>query len=155
MIKEFENLNDTEKEIMYQAPALVTVLVAGADNKIDKQEVEKALSLAELKTYRSRRVLRDYYQEVFKTFEKQFLELVMELPETAEERNPLIEEKLRRINFIFPKLDKKFSQQFYASLLDFSKTVAEASGGILGYFAISAEENKYVNLRMIRRPEGE
>ena len=153
MIKEFENLNDTEKQIMYEAPALVTVLIAGADNKIDKQEVKKALSLAELKTYRSRRVLREYYQEVFKVFEQQFLDLVMELPETAEERNPILEEKLRRINFIFPKLDQKFSQQFYASLLDFAKSVAEASGGVLGYFSISAEENRYVSLRMIRRPQ--
>ncbi len=153
MIQEFENLNDTEKAIMYEAPALVTVLIAGADNKIDKHEVKKALSLAELKTYRSRKVLRQYYQEVFKVFEKQFLDLVMELPETAEERNPLIEEKLRRINFIFPKLDKRFAQQFYASLLDFAKNVAQASGGVLGYFTISAEENRFVGLRMIRRPE--
>ncbi len=153
MIREFEHLSDSEKELMYQAPALVTVLVAGADNNIDKQEVEKAMSLAELKTYRSRRVLREYYKEVFNIFEKTFLDAVMELPETAAERNPLIEEKLRRINFILPKLDKKFAQQFYASICDFAKSVAEASGGVLGYFSISAEENRYVSLRMIRRPE--
>ena len=153
MIQEFEKLNDREKEVMYQAPALVSVLIAGADNKIDKHEVKEALSLAELRTYRSRKVLREYYKEVFKVFEKQFLDLIMELPETAEERNPILEEKLRSINYIFPKLDKKFAIQFYSSLIDFAKSVAEASGGVLGYLSISAEENKFVGLRMIRKPE--
>jgi hypothetical protein len=152
MIQEFEKLNDREKEVMYQAPALVSVLIAGADNKIDKKEVKEALSLAELRTYRSRKVLREYYKDVFKVFEQQFLDLIMELPETAEERNPILEEKLRSINYILPKLDKKFSQQFHASLQDFAKSVAEASGGILGYLSISAEENRFVGLRMIRKP---
>ena len=153
MIKDFEHLRDDEKELLYQAPALVTVLIAGADNNIDKVEVKKALSLAELKTYRSRRVLSEYFKEIFKNFENQILELIMEFPEEAEERNPLIEEKLRGLNLIMPKLDPKFATQLHASLLEFAKTVAEASGGILGYLSIGAEENRFVRLRMIRKPE--
>jgi len=43
MIPEFQTLESSETELMYKVPVLVTILVAGADHKIDKSEMKEAI----------------------------------------------------------------------------------------------------------------
>ena len=47
MIPEFKNLNEQEAELMQKAPILVSILIAGADGKIDNKEVRQAIAIAE------------------------------------------------------------------------------------------------------------
>jgi len=49
MIQEFDELSQAEIELMYQAPILVCILIAGADDHIDNREIKKALALTEKK----------------------------------------------------------------------------------------------------------
>lgn len=153
MIEEFKNLKEEEIGLLLKAPALVSVLIAGADDKIDNKEKNLAISLAKLKTYRARKALIEYYNEVHKHFEDQMNSLIDDLPTSAKDRNPIIEAELATLNDILPKIEKRWSIQFYESMKDFAKQVAEASGGILNMLSISPEESKYLNLKMIRNPE--
>jgi hypothetical protein len=52
MIGFFSDLQEDEKRIMYRAPILVSVLIAGADDKFDKNEIKEAIHLATLKIKR-------------------------------------------------------------------------------------------------------
>ncbi len=152
MIKEFENLKESEVAVLLDAPVLVTILIAGADGNIDSKERKEAIELAKSKQSRAREQLIEYYKVVWDKFESRFNELIDTLPEDTEERNKEITRELRKLNFIFPKVDKAFSIKLYGSLKDLAKRIAEASGGIMGYLSVSYEEQKLMDLRMIQDP---
>jgi len=45
MIDEFKELSQEEVDLMLKVPALVCILIAGADNKIDQTEIKEAIAL--------------------------------------------------------------------------------------------------------------
>lgn len=153
MVKEFESLREDEIEVLLNAPINVAILIAGADGKIDNTERKEAISVARAKENRSREQLETYYQEVGERFEATFNQLVDSYPEDADSRRKEITTELRKLNFILPKIDKKFGVKLYASLKDLAKKIAEASGGVLGYLSVSREESQLMELKMINNPE--
>ncbi|MFY0600635.1 MAG: hypothetical protein JXR03_13265 [Cyclobacteriaceae bacterium] len=152
MIEEFKDLREDEISVLLKSPVYVAILIAGADGNIDKSERQEAIELSKSKQLRARERLVEYYKLVGNDFEKHFNELIEELPDDAESRNPVITTELRKLNFIFPKIDKNFSIALYSSLKDLAKKIAEASGGVLGYLSVSYEESKLVELGMIKNP---
>lgn len=153
MIKEFEKLRQDEIDVLIKAPVYVAILIAGADGNIDKSERKEAIEIAKSKQVRAREQLIDYYKEVGASFEKNFNSIMDVLPDNSEERTEIITIELRKLNFIFPKIDRNFSVKLYASLKELAKKIAEASGGVLGYLSVSYEESKLMELRMINDPE--
>ena len=152
MIADFEKLNEEEVEAILKVPLLVSILIAGADNEIDNSEIKKAVDISRSKQIRARKSLLDFYQEVGENFEDKLKVLIQQYPLNSEERNPVITDELEKINSILPKLDKQFASEFYESIKDIAKKVAEASGGVLGYMAIGYEESKLIDLKMIKDP---
>ncbi len=152
MIPEFEPLRNDEIEVLLNAPVLVSILIAGADGKIDKTEKKQAIDVARNKQSRSREQLSEYYKIVGDRFEDSFSKLSDSLPSGTEERTQAVSIELRKLNFILPKIDKNFGIKLHASLKDLAKKIAEASGGVLGYLSVSYEEAKLIELRMINDP---
>jgi hypothetical protein len=152
MIEFFKNLREDEIEVLYRTPVLVSILIAGADDNIDKKEIKEAVNISKIKLSKSRVLLREYYQKVGENFEENLSEEIAGLPSVARRRNPVIIEELEKLNLILPKLDRQFAIQFYESMKDIAKRIATASGGILGYMAIDYQEQKLMELRMIRNP---
>jgi len=153
MIEEFKTLRDDEIEVLLDAPVLVSILIAGADDKIDEDEMDQAVGIANTKQSRAREQLIDYYKEVGKDFSGKFKSYVDKLPKGKEARVDEITKELRKLNHILPKIDHAFAVKLHASLKDMAKKVAEASGGILGYMSVSYDEAKLMELRMIDNPE--
>ena len=152
MVEEFKYLRDDEVEVMMRAPIYVALLIAGADGKIDNNERKEAINIAREKQSRARDQLVNYYTEVGNNFEQKFEQLLKELPSDTAARNDAIAMELRKLNYIFKKIDKNFSIKLYGSLKDLAKKIAEASGGVLGYLSVSYEESKLMDLRMINDP---
>jgi len=152
MIPEFKPLREDEIDVLLKAPVYVSILIAGADGKIDKAEQKQAIDVARIKQNRSRDQLSEYYKIVGENFERHFYSLIDSLPSGTEERTQKVSIELRKLNFILPKIDKNFGIKLYASLRDLAKKIAEASGGVLGYLSISYEEAKLMELRMIKEP---
>ncbi len=152
MIAEFNALSNDEKETMYSVPILVSILIAGADDNIDRTEINEAVSIAKLKQKKARQGLIEYYKEVGTDFEDKLKMMIQKYPIKAEERNPLIIAELEKVNSILPKLNSEFAIEFYASIKDIAKKIAESSGGLLGYMAVGYEESKLVGLNMIKNP---
>ncbi|SNS71148.1 hypothetical protein SAMN05421640_0952 [Ekhidna lutea] len=153
MIPEFEPLREDEIEVMLKAPVYVTILIAGADGKIDKSERREAIDVARTKQSRAREQLSEYYKLVGEKFEDNFNKLIDELPSGNDARTSAITTELRKLNFILPKVDRNFAVKFHASLKDLAKKIAEASGGVLGYLSISYEESRLMDLKMIKEIE--
>lgn len=153
MIPEFSDLSREEIDLLLKTPALVTVLIAGADNNIDSMEIQAAKTTVHLKKVNAREILKAYYNEVDRNFEQQLEEFIEQYPLNSEERQLIIISELEKLNVILRKLDKTFAMQFYASIKGFAKKVGEASGGFLGYLPTGYEEHKLVGLSMINEPK--
>lgn len=143
---------DHHIETLIKAPFLVSLLIAGADDHIDQNEIREAASIARKRQKISSPILHNFYKEVNNSFEDKLKVIMMNLPSAAPKRNKVIQEELSLLNDIFPQLDPKFAKEVYISLLDTAKKVAEASGGIFGMNKIGAEEMELIALSMIKNP---
>ena len=75
MIKQFEKLTTEERELLYKAPVLVSVLASCSFNEVNKSQKADAIKLAHLKTFTANPLLLPYYAEVEKTFKDSNLKL--------------------------------------------------------------------------------
>ncbi len=152
MIPEFEALQSEEADLMYKVPVLVSILIAGADDEIDKSEMKEAVTVMKLKPQKARKELREYYTLAGEDFEDKLKITIQEYPLKTAERNEMISEELGRLNDILPKLDKGFAVKFYESVKDLARKIAEASGGVFGFMSVGFEESQVVDLKMIKDP---
>jgi hypothetical protein len=152
MIPQFENLSQEEEELMYSLPIYVSVLIAGADGKIDSTEIKKAVSLAGLKKKKARKDLLEYYNHVNTDYEDKIKVTIANLPLSQKEREKILIEDIKKSNDVFQKIDKKFAIKLYSSLKETAKHIAEASGGVFGYMSVGYEESRLIDLKMIKDP---
>lgn len=148
----FQQLTNKEQEILLQAPALVTVMVAGADGKYRDDEINQALEVTKWKKIHARPDLLQFYDQVRQRFKSDVALFMRELPRDINERYRLISERLQQLNPILYKLDKPWAEQYYASLRELAQQVADGSGGVLGYLSVGYNESKVISLPMIDDP---
>jgi hypothetical protein len=153
MIPAFDALSENEVELLLKAPLLASILIAGADGHIDHKEMKEAIQQAQKNASRARASLMEFYKMVGEDFEDKLKILIAGYPHEVKVRNPLIVEELTRLNSIFEKLPKSFSQDLYKSLCDLAQGVATSSGGMFGINKIGDEEARWVNLPMLRPPQ--
>jgi hypothetical protein len=151
MIHQFHKLNDTEIDLMFKAPILVSILVAGADGVIDKKEITEAANFLEKQT-KIKSELNEYFREVAQDFEDKMKVVLQEYPHNAIQRNSIIVEDLAKLNAILPKIKPEFTAQFYNVLKRIAQKIAASSGGLLWMNAIDENEAKYLELYMIEDP---
>lgn len=152
MIPEFQRLEDSEIELVYKAPVLVSILIAGADGTIDKKEIKGAIQFAEKRHKRSLSSVATLFKEVAQDFEDKLKVLIQAYPYESTQRNPLLVEELSQLNNLWPKLDKSFSAEYYSTLKAIAEKIASSSGGLFGMKSVGEEEAKYMSLPMINDP---
>lgn len=148
-IAQFENLSEQEVELLVNAPAYVTVLIAAADDKIDRKEKGWATKLVKYRTFTSNAELHEYYKVVNASFETALNSLVELYHEGKDAGGSSVGAELTKLNDILPKLDPSYASTLLASWKSLAEKVAEASGGLLGYASIDTEERALVDLPMI------
>jgi hypothetical protein len=149
MIQHFDNLTEEETSKMLNAIPLITILIAGADDKIDYDEKKWAIKLANIRNYSNPDELHDYYSHIGNDLAERLNKNIDELPENTASRQQNISERLAELNDIFPKLDPPYGAKFYASCVSFAKYVANASGGFLGFGRVSKAESEWMELPML------
>jgi hypothetical protein len=153
MIATFKKLHPDEIRLMKEVPALVTILVAGADENIEKKEMDWAAKITRFRKVTSKiPSLQDYYAEIDKDFQATLSRLLKTLPANTHERNAVISDELTKLNAILPKLSSEFATHFYQDLKSFAESIAKSAGGMMGMGSVSHEEEKWVWLEMIMQP---
>lgn len=142
-------LSEGEKDQLLDAIPYITVLIAGADGEIDKDEKEWAGKLTKIRSFASNELLHEYYHSVGLDFENKLSAIVDSLPADQMDRNSFLSEKLAMLNPILGKLEDKISYSLYKDFKSFAKHVATASGGFFRFGAISAEEKRLIPLTML------
>ena len=138
--------------MILKAHLLVCILIAGADDDIDRKEISRAIQLTQQKHYKVKSRLVAYYRLMAEDFEDKLKVLIQSYPAKAAQRNPLITVELQGLNSAFSKIDRTLSIDFYASLREIAQKVAESSGGILGLKSVGDKEAQYVKLPMLKDP---
>ncbi len=143
------NLTLEENGKLKEAIALITVLIAGADGNIEKEELTWAKKIAGVREYGPPSKLHGFYQEVGLDYEEKVNGLIETLPTDVKERTEQISQKLSDLNPILAKMDNGLAHAFYKSFTTFAEHVAKATGGVLGFFSVSAEEKNLMSLPML------
>lgn len=145
----FENITPSEFDSLKNALLQITVLIAGADGRIDASETDWAEKLTEIRGYAHKEDLREFYDEVHIDFQARLQQLIAELPADVETRNTQISVTLSALNPILAKLDNKIGFELYTSLVSFAKHIAQSSGGIMRFMSISKAEEEWISLPML------
>jgi hypothetical protein len=149
MSPEFEKLSPSEKELVFRAPLLVCILIAGADGKIDGKELSEAIGIARDRDW-VKANLNNYYREVSQDFEDKIKILIQSYPYEASQRKQAISAELSALAALWEKLGSDFSLALYESLKYVAQRIALSSGGFLR--KISPEEASLIDLPMIKEP---
>ena len=134
MIKQFKTLTNEEREILLKAPALVSVLASCSLNKVNKVQKADAIKLAHLKTFTANPILREYYEEVDKTFETQFDSIVEAYSPFDENKRSALKYEIEQVNLIIGKLENYYGETLYKSLEGYANHVRKAAHSIFQDF---------------------
>ncbi len=149
MIPQFDKLNLVEKELMYNAIPLITILIACADGELTHRERTWSEKITRIRSYSYHESLREFYLNVGKDYQEKLDYYLEKLPLNIDKRTVIISNKLSKLNAILPKLEEVFAWRYYKSLLSFAKHVARSTGGFMGWSAINEAERKLLGLDMI------
>ena len=145
----FETLSATEYEKLRQSVAWVAVLIAGADGKIDSDELSWASKIAKIRAYANPDILHDFYQDVGEDFDEYLQSIIDNSPQDSNARTTIASDKIAEIDPILAKLSPYIASRVYESLKSFAIHVAKASGGFMRMWSISHEEDKFIKLPML------
>ena len=149
MLNAMQILSQEEQTLLLDALPLVTVLIAGADGKIDASETSWADKLTDIRSYSNEPELNDFYKKVNEGFSGKVSYLIKELPAETKEGTQIIADKLAGLNEVLPKLPQRLAAKFYKSLTSFATHIARADGGFFKMWSVSKEEAALVDLPMI------
>lgn len=145
----FSELTSDDNKLLLDTPALVTILVAGADGVIDEQELNWAEKLTHIRSYARPKELNHYYEVVEAHFDTSLESFMKSLPKDQKTRETHISDKLKMLNHVLSCLDNRTAFRLYESFTSFAKHIAKASGGFLRFGSISKDEKKWIGLSMI------
>lgn len=144
MLGKIEHLTPEERQLIMDAPLLISTLVAGADGEFLPEEISKAVKIIHIKTYSETRDISGVYKAIAAHSEAYIDELIESLPANTDERNRLLVDRLKGLNGIFPKLDDDFAHDLLSSLRELAYYVSQA--GDLGIGMRTEQEKEMAKL---------
>ena len=149
IVRELDHLNQEDKELVMNTPALISVLIGGADGEFDAREKDQAVTSVHFRAKQGDKFLKGYYKAVDLNFESVMLHISQKYEGDVHKRTDQIIEQIEKLNDILPKLDRRFAKVLLEDWRKFAFNVGKASGGFLGYARLSHEESHLVELKMI------
>ena len=134
MINEFETLSAKEKELLFQAPVLVSLLSTSADPEVKTVQKADAIQLAHLKTFTANPLLIDYYNEVEKTFTCNFESLSKKYTPSGTVNRDALKEEIKTVNILIGKLKPSFAAVLHESLTKYAAHVKQAEHSVVEDF---------------------
>lgn len=133
-VKQFGKLTDEERELLFKAPVLVSVLASSSFNKVNKSQKADAIKLAHLKTFTAHPLLLPYYGEVEKDFKEAFEIALKKYFPFDEAKRDEIKKEMAKISWIMNKLDKGYAEVLGTSFERYARHVTKAGHSIFEDF---------------------
>jgi hypothetical protein len=135
-MKALDKLNQQEKEMLFKAPAYVSLLAANSDGEMDETELKSAIKFSHVKTYSCDPLLTDFYNEVSKHFDITIEQLDSQLPKDKAARKAAINNELLKLIPIFSKLGNVYADTLHRSFITYAEHVSKAHRNVLASFII-------------------
>lgn len=109
------------KELIYKAPALISLYVAArlGDGHLASSEIKSVKQYASILSHQGPDDLQDYYKEVRKSIVYDIEELDKQLPDDKNERQKEIEKRLQPVKAFISKLPVESGEVLKDTLLSF------------------------------------
>lgn len=133
-MKNYNDLNEMEKDQLLKFPAYISLLASTAREGIDKQEKKAVVKLTHIKTFSCDPLLADFYKETDSIFEKTITVLNENLPHSQEERKMAICRELNNLEPVLKKLDPTYAYALRRSMESYKYHISKAHRNILEYF---------------------
>ncbi len=132
-----EGISSAEKDKLFKAPVLVSLLAAAEDGSIKEKEKRDAIKLSHLRPFTSPKILHSYYREVEKGFEGALEAELKELPPGTEEKKQALKQKVKELDPILDKLeDQDFAEALRNSLKSYAQHIARIDQNVVEYFVL-------------------
>lgn len=149
-IPQFEHLNNEEKELLFDVPAIITLLIGSADDDLNSEEISTGLRIILVRKDSGDKLLQDYYEVANNVFDSSLNKYSLAYENLAtEERIEKLSVILTQLDTILPTIDPLYASTLIKSFRTFAKEIAEASGGFAGIASVSNVEQQLVSLPMI------
>lgn len=149
MLDNLQQLNDEEMQELYDAIPVITLLIAGADGKIEKAELEGSEKITRIRGFSGGEVMQAFYDKVGEDYSERLQRWLKVVSKDTAERTADLSARLEKLNPILAKLDPQWGAAMYDSFTSFAKHVAKASGGFLGMGSINKDEAELIDLPML------
>ena len=136
MENQLAKLNSEDREKLFKAPALVSLLAASTDGKVSNAEKADAIELSHLRTFTSPPILRPYYKEVEKRFKSDFEFMVQKYAPLDVQRQEALREEISKVYDIMDQLDDQFKLELSISLDSYARHVGSIHQNFLEFFMI-------------------
>lgn len=136
MIKQLEKLSTEDRNLLYKAPVLVSVLASSSfdEVKINKSQKADAIKLAHLKTFTAMPLLLPYYAEVEKGFKEAFEAAIKKYFPFDEAKRSELKKEMDKTTLIINKLDKEYGEALGKSFERYAKHVRKAAHSVFQDF---------------------
>jgi hypothetical protein len=134
MINRLEKLSGEERELLYKAPVLLSVLASCSSKGINPTQKKDAIWLAHLKTFTADPVLTPYYTEVEKQFVPQFEATVQKYYPFDEAHQTALKEEINKVEDVVAKLDTGYAEDLMKSLKAYANHVKRSKHSVFQDF---------------------
>ncbi|MCB9033965.1 MAG: hypothetical protein H6553_09020 [Chitinophagales bacterium] len=149
-IPQFSQLEGTEKALLFNTPAIITLLVGGVDDNLDEKEIAAAHKTIIIKSNEGDIILNEYFDFVENNFDEVLIALLNQYSGLqADVRTDVLVEMLSKLNDILPQIDALYAKALLKVWKSIAKEVANASGGFLGMMSSTYDEKHLAELGMI------
>lgn len=130
-MKAFRKLSAKDKKELLKFPAYVSILAANSDDKLDQEEKDAAIKLSHTATFACDPILKEFYSEADKVFEKNITQINIELPKDKVSREEAIKRELSKLERIVWKLGKEYTYAMHQSMKQFTEHISKAHHNVL------------------------
>jgi len=133
-MKKFEDLSQTEKAALLKFPAYISLLAVNNSRLMDSAEKKEAIKLTHIKTFSSNPLLRQFYIDAEKVFEKNITELDNDLPKDIDARKLAINKALQKLESTLKTLGDEYTVIMIEGLKAYIKHISKAHNTVIENF---------------------
>lgn len=149
-MQNFSHLSTEETNQLSQIPLYIGLLIAHADGDADHKELEWMEKVTHFRIKTAHHTLRGYYQSANMVIKENLNLVNRDLPVDLTERLNYLSSKIAEAKPLIAKLDENMQSRLMDSYHSFALSIAEISGGLLNFFAHNPEEEKWLELDMLK-----
>ena len=151
MLYKLNNLEEDERQELFDAIPVITLLIAGADGKISDEELQESKKITKIRGFSGGEHMQAFYDKVGEDYSERLDRWMKVIPKDTAERNAHLSARIEKLNAILAKLDQETGHHLHKSFTSFAMHVAKADGGIQLFKigTVSGAEAKLVDLPML------